>query len=104
LGINSDEIIQDGPYFQRQTTKRQGCQIDYLIQTKYNSFTVCEIKFSKNPVGPSVVQEMRDKIKAMDVPRHVSCRPVLIHVNGVEDSVIGEDYFASIVNMADFIR
>jgi hypothetical protein len=104
LAINSDEIIQDGPYFQRQTTKRQGCQVDYLIQTKYNSFTVCEIKFSKNPIGPRVVQEVQNKIKAMDVPRHVSCRPVLIHVNGVEDSVIGEDYFASIVNMADFIR
>lgn len=104
LNINSDEIVQDGPYFQRQTSKHPGCQVDYLIQTKFNSYTVCEIKFSKNPIGPKVVQEVQDKIQAMDIPRHVSCRPVLIHVNGVEDSVIGEEYFASIVDIAEFTK
>lgn len=104
LKINSDEILQDGPYFQRQTTKHRGCQIDYLIQTKYNSFTVCEIKFSKNTVEPSVVQDVRAKIQAMALPKNVSCRPVLIHVNGVEDSLIGEDFFANIIDFSEFFK
>lgn len=104
LNINSDEIIQDGPYFQRYTTKHPGCQIDYLIQNRYNSFIVCEIKFSKNPIGPSVVQEVRDKIKALNVPKNVSCRPVLIHVNGVEDSLVGEEYFTNIVDFSEFLE
>jgi len=35
-------------HFQKNNTKnQQGCQIDYLIQTKYNGLFVCEIKFSK---------------------------------------------------------
>lgn len=45
LGIKSEDILCDNPYFQRGTLKRQGCQIDYLIQTKYKTLYVCEIKF-----------------------------------------------------------
>lgn len=103
LSIPSDDILSDGPYFQKQTSRHQGCQVDYLIQCKYNSFYVCEIKFSKNPVGPEVVQEVHKKIQALDVPKNVSKRPVLIHVNGVEDSLIGEEFFSHIINFADFL-
>lgn len=104
LGVNPDEILQDGSYFQQSTSKHQGCQIDYMIQTKYNSFIICEIKASKNLVGKSVVQEVKDKIKALALPKNVSCRPVLIHINGVEDDLIGEEFFASIVDIAEFFR
>ena len=101
LKISPHEIIQEGPYFQRKTTKLPGCQIDYLIQTKYNSFTVCEIRFSTKRIGPSVVQEVQNKINALSLPKTISCRPVLIHINGVEDSLIGEEYFASIVDFSE---
>lgn len=104
LNISPDEIIHDGPYFQKATTKKSGCQIDYMIQTKYNAFTVCEIKFSKNPVDISVVKTVQEKIESLDLPRNVSCRPVLIHVNGVEDGVIGEEYFANIVDFSELLR
>ncbi|MBM3197845.1 MAG: ATP-binding protein [Chlamydiae bacterium] len=101
LKISPHEIIQEGPYFQRKTTKRSGCQIDYLIQTKYNSFTICEIRFSTKRISPSVVPEVQSKIHALSLPKATSCRPVLIHINGVEDSLIGEEYFASIVDFSE---
>ena len=37
LNIQPDEVIVDNPYFQRSTTRQPGCQIDYLIQTKFNT-------------------------------------------------------------------
>lgn len=99
--ITPHKIIQEGPYFQRKTTKHPGCHIDYLIQTKYNSFTVCEIRFSTKPIGPSVIEEVQKKIKALSLPKTTSCRPVLIHINGVEDSLIAKEYFASIVDFSE---
>lgn len=103
LKINPNEIIQDGPYFQKTTTKQQGCQIDYMIQSKYNSLTICEIKFSKNPISPSVIPEVQDKIKALNLPKNMSYRPILIHVNGVEDNLIGEEYFSEIIDFSEFL-
>ena len=99
LHIRPEEIIYDNPYFQRKTIRKQGCQIDYLVQTKFNCLYVCEIKFSRDPVGAEVVQEMKDKINALDVPANFSYRPVLIHVNGVHDSVIASEYFAEIIDL-----
>jgi hypothetical protein len=34
LLIQPEDIIQSGPYFQRQTKRQQGCQIDYMIQNQ----------------------------------------------------------------------
>ncbi len=34
LGISPVDIVRSGPYRQTKTTTQQGCQIDYLIQTK----------------------------------------------------------------------
>lgn len=103
LHIRPEEIIYDNPYFQRKTTKRSGCQIDYLIQTKFNCLYVCEIKFSRDPIGADIVQEMKDKIDALDVPANFSYRPVLIHVNGVHDSVIAGEYFAEIIDLSSLL-
>lgn len=96
LRLDPSEIINDGPYFQRKTTKHQGCQIDYMIQSQFNSYYICEIKFSNNSIGPQVTSEVAQKIKSLNLPKIVSCRPVLIHVNGVEDNLVGEEFFAHI--------
>jgi AAA+ ATPase superfamily predicted ATPase len=98
LRLDPSEIINDGPYFQRKTTKHQGCQIDYMIQSRFNSYYICEIKFSNNPIGPQVANEVAQKIKSLNLPKGASCRPVLIHVNGVEDNLIGEEFFAHFID------
>lgn len=103
LNINPSEIVFDNPYFQRATKDKLGCQIDYLIQDKFNTLLVCEIKFSKEKIGASVVKEVMDKIKRLKIPKKFSVRPILIHVNGVQDAVLESDFFAKIINFGDFL-
>lgn len=103
LGLKPSEVIYDNPYFQRQTKTHLGCQIDYLIQTKFNTFYICEIKFSKEPIGLSVVKEIQQKMERLAKPKSFSLRPILIHVNGVTDAVIESDFFAKIIDFSQFL-
>lgn len=103
LNIRPEEIISENPFYQHKTARSPGCQVDYMIQTKFGSLYVCEIKFSKNEINGSIIQEVQRKIDNLKRPKGYSCRPVLIHVNGVTDQVIEEDYFASIINVSNFL-
>ncbi len=104
LGIKPEEVIADNPFFQRPTARQLGCQIDYLIQTKFDTVYLCEIKFSKHAVGMNVISEMKEKVKRLKVPRHISRRPVLIHVNGVTDEVLEADYFSNIIDFGELLH
>lgn len=104
LGLNPEEIVNETPFYQHQTAWQRGCQIDYLIQTQFDTLYVCEIKFSRHEIGSIVIPEIRAKIGALNRPRGMSCRPVLIHVNGVSDEVTDSDYFAHIVDMGKLLR
>jgi AAA+ ATPase superfamily predicted ATPase len=104
LGLKPEEIIMDNPFFQRATTKQAGCQIDYLIQTKLGCLYICEIKFSKDPIDAKVIKSMRDKIDRLKKPKNYTCIPVLIHVNGVSESLISADYFYRIIDFSVFIE
>lgn len=55
------------------------------------------------PLGIGVTQEVDNKIAKLNKPKHVSCRPVLIHVNGVSDSVVEKDYFYAIIDFTKFL-
>jgi len=103
LGLDPSEIVYDNPYFQRKTKTQSGCQIDYLIQTKFNTLYICEIKFSKEPIGLSVVKEVKEKMKHLAKSKNFSLRPVLIHVNGVTDAVAENDFFAKIIDFGQFL-
>jgi uncharacterized protein len=46
---------------------------------------------------------MKNKIENLKMPRYISCRPVLIHVNGVSDEVIQSGYFANIVDFGNIV-
>ncbi len=104
LHIDPNEIINDNPYFQRRTTKAKGCQIDYMIQTRFNCLYVCEVKFSRNSIGVEVIKHIKAKIDALSLPKNFSYRPVLIHVNGVDEEVIGSEYFADIIDFSQLFN
>jgi AAA+ ATPase superfamily predicted ATPase len=103
LGITAQDIVNDNPFFQNHTKKQRGCQIDYLIQTNFDTLYVCEIKFSRNLVGTEIIDTMQQKIAQINRPKGFSCHPVLIHVNGVSEEVITSNYFAAIVDMSTLI-
>jgi AAA+ ATPase superfamily predicted ATPase len=104
LGISPEEIVMEGPFFQNSTTKQAGCQIDYMVQTRFLNLYVCEIKFSKSPVGNKIIEEMEKKRKSLKIPRNCSVRPVLIHVNGVEERVVDERYFDKIIDFGQLLE
>lgn len=104
LGISPEEVVMEGPFFQSHTAKYAGCQIDYMIQTRFHNLYVCEIKFSKNPIGNKIIAEMEKKRANLKIPRNCSFRPVLIHVNGVEESVLDERYFDKIVDFGELFN
>ncbi len=103
IGIQPDEIIFCNPFFQRKTVRQPGCQIDYLIQTRFDTAYICEIKFSRFEIGPEILTEMKKKIERIKLPRHFSYRPVLIHVNGVRDDVKDSNFFSKIVDFSQFL-
>lgn len=99
--VNPEEIVFDNPYFQTKTKRHPGCQVDYLLQTKYNTVYIFEIKFSQREVGISVIDEVQEKIDRLALPKHFSYRPVLIHVNGVGVEVEERGFFTAIINFGE---
>ena len=104
LRIGQDVVIADNPFFQRKTSRLSGCQIDYLIHTKFGNLYLCEIKFSKNPIEKNIIAEVKKKMDALAYPKGFSCRPVLIHVNGVHDEVVESGFFADIIDFGDIFQ
>jgi uncharacterized protein len=80
-----------------------GCQIDHLIQIKFNTLYICKIKFSKNRIGTEVIDEVQQKIDRLKRPKGFSCRPVLIQVNGVTEDLIDEDYFTTVIDFSKLL-
>jgi AAA+ ATPase superfamily predicted ATPase len=104
LNINPADVVYDNPYFQTTTKNQDGCQIDFLIQTKINTLYVIEIKFSRNPMGLKIIESVKEKIKRLNLPKQMVCIPVLIHVNGVTDQLVAENYFYSIIDFGSFLK
>jgi len=102
MGVDPGELVREGPYFQEQTTKHPGCQIDYLVQTRYSLYVV-EIRFSLNPVPFDVIEQVQRKIESLIIPRNLSVRPILVHVNGVADSVRDQDHFDRIIEFGALV-
>ncbi len=103
LQIPLSDVVCDNPFFQKKNTSQPGCQIDYLIQTKHNNLYICEIKYSKNEIGTQIIDEMNEKIKRLRIPKHFSYRTVLIHVNGISESLEESQYFSHVIDMNDFL-
>ena len=104
LGISIQDVEKSGPFFQKKSLKNKGCQIDLLIQTKFGTLYLCEIKFYLLEVGKQVITDIDEKIKRLTYPKGYSIRPVLIHVNGVTREVTESGYFDKIVNFSEFLK
>ncbi|MES2200192.1 MAG: ATP-binding protein [Chlamydiota bacterium] len=104
MGITPCDIVADGPFFQTKTALQSGCQVDYLIQTRFHTLYVCEIKFSKDPIGMDVIKQMEEKIEALKTPKQYSIRPILIHVNGVSDRILDARYFDKVIDFSQILK
>lgn len=104
LDIPPEDIVFDNPFFQNANKRHSSCQIDYLIQTRFNTIYVCEIKFSQKEIGQSVILEVQEKIKRLALPKHFSYRPVLIVVNGTTEDLEDSEFFSRIIDFGQFLQ
>lgn len=104
MGIYPDEVICDGPFFQRKTTKAQGCQIDYLVQTNLGVLYLCEIKFTRTMVSTQVIKDVKEKIRRIAAPKHLSIVPVLLYVGSVQDEVLDAQFFGKIFDISELLE
>ena len=79
------------------------CQIDYMIQTKFGTCYLCEIKFNSREITRGVIDEVKQKIRGLALLKNIAIRPVLIHVNGVDEHVKESDFFSSIIDFHDLL-
>lgn len=103
LGISGSEVVCDGAYRQSSTAAKEGCQIDYLVQTTTRNLFVCEFKFNRREIGLDIIQNMEQKIKSLKIPRGYAPVPVLFHIGGVSESVETKGYFYRIIDITDFL-
>lgn len=103
LKINPNDLEACGPYFQKNTARKPGCQIDLMIQTKQNILYVCEIKFNRNPIGMNLINEVKTKINNLIIPRNYTCLPVLVHVNNITDELYDEKYFYKTIDFCELL-
>ena len=101
--LNITDPVFVGGYFQTQTQRQNGCQIDLLIQTKHRLY-VCECKMLADKVQKSIIKEVEQKIAKLTYDGSMAVCPVLIHANGVVDSVVKENYFHHIIDMSEALR
>ncbi len=99
LGIFPDEVLCDGPFFQRKTEKIQGCQIDYLIQTQLGVLYLCEIKFTRTTINTKIIKEVQEKIKRLAMPKYLSIVPVLLHIGNIQDEVLDSQFFGRVIDL-----
>ena len=103
IGISVNDVVSDGPYRQSKTTTQRGCQIDYLVQTFTNNLFICEFKFKRRELGIDIIDQMKEKIKALKVPRGFATVPVLFHIAGVSSPVATNGYFYRIIDITEFL-
>lgn len=48
--------------------------------------------------------EIEEKRKRLKMPRHFSIRPVLVHVNGVEESLLEEAFFDKVIDFSQLLE
>lgn len=104
IGMDLSYVEQAGPFFQKKTRNRAGCQIDLLIQAKFNTLYLCEIKFYTGEVGKDVIRDVETKIESLDYPKGYTIRPILIHVNGVKPSVKDCGFFDKIIDFSKLLE
>ncbi len=103
IGISFSDVVSAGSYRQSKTANQKGCQIDYLVQTFTKNLFICEFKFKRRELDISIIDEMKEKINALKVPRGFSVVPVLFHIGGVSSSVETDRYFYRIIDIAEYV-
>lgn len=101
--IKKENIRFAGRYFRHPTKKLKGLEIDLLIVTKDIVYIV-EVKFRRKNIGKAIIEEVQNKAKELKIPKNISYRTILIHVNGVTEDLEDEKYFDFILDFSKILH
>jgi AAA+ ATPase superfamily predicted ATPase len=103
LNIHPENIINFGPYHsQKHRSKNEKspmAQVDLMIVLKKNRLLIIECKFTNQPLGMYIIQEIQEKINRLCIPKSFSISPVLISASGVIKNVMEQNYFDSVITI-----
>jgi AAA+ ATPase superfamily predicted ATPase len=91
-----------GVFYNRETAREQpGYQIDLLFEHSQHVFTICEIKYHTDLVGPTVITDMEQKLALFPNDKKQTIKKVLITTLGATQSLIDRAYFDRMITIDD---
>ena len=96
-GLDDVAFEHVGPYNQRATKRRQGCQID-LLARRAGRVYVFEVKFRRK-IPASTAAEVDEKVARLELPRSISVRTGLVYA-GELPAALATDAFDYLVPMS----
>ena len=97
--------FQAGAFFNRSTVAEDpDYQIDLVLDRDDRVYTLCEIKYLREPVTEKVIAEFARKLVLFPNPRKRSIQKVLIAAQGAESAVVNSGYFDRILTLDDFFQ
>lgn len=102
IELNKKLVLNAGPYAQKQTLRRKGCQIDLLIRSR-RSLYIFEIKFRKR-IAASVVEDVQEKVKRLKLPAGQSVRTGLIYCGELDPTIDERDDFDYLISAEALLK
>lgn len=102
LGLRNTIIENLGPYFQTKTKRRLACQIDLLIRTA-SAVYIVEAKVRKK-IQPSVIDEVREKIKRLNIARGIPIRTALIYEGELAPGITDAGFFDHLITFEQLLK
>ncbi|MEE8398504.1 MAG: ATP-binding protein [Desulfobacterales bacterium] len=102
MGMDTSSIMGFGPFFRQRKRNGEddaGLQIDILVRRRSQVLTLIECKFSSQPTGVSVIEEVQRKVKLLGAPRAYTVERVLICAGEVTAPLQNSDYFHHILGL-----
>ena len=102
MKMDISSIMGFGPFFRQRRRNGKGdagLQIDILVQRKGQTLTLIECKFSSQPIGKSIIEEVQRKIELLRAPRAFTVERVLICGGEVTVPLQNSDYFHHILGL-----
>ncbi|MBI3534505.1 MAG: ATP-binding protein [Deltaproteobacteria bacterium] len=93
-----------GSYFQSYKKGTGiGGQIDLLFDREDNVLTLCELKYTNNPVGIDVISEVEKKIEILPLKKKKTLQKILITKSPPSTDLLKKAYFYKILRATDLL-
>jgi len=96
-----DKVLLASPYFER---KSDSFQIDLVYVRSDFVWTICEIKYQREPVSTAVIPDVRRKINLLTPPRGCSIELALISMYGPDKALRNSHFFDYFVTSDDLLK